>query len=79
MSMQDFTIDDARHMLAWQYEMGADEALLIGQLARPLTALSPAVQTIVQPPKDGIDRQTLAVPAPASFAAPVGRSCSAIA
>ena len=28
MSMQDFTIDDARHMLAWQYEMGADEALL---------------------------------------------------
>ena len=66
MSMQDFTIDDARHMLAWQYEMGADEALLDRPASKnadnSITGRSDDCST--DQPKDDINRQTLAVSVP---------------
>ena len=63
MSMQDFTIDDARHMLAWQYEMGADEALLDRPAAADSFIIGRSDDCSTDQTKDGIDRQTLAVPA----------------
>lgn len=66
MLMQNFTIDDARHMLAWQYEMGADEALL----DRPATKTTDSFITgrsndlLTAQLDDGVDRQTAAVSAP---------------
>ena len=73
MSMQNFTIDDARHMLAWQYEMGADEALL----DRPAKNTADSFITgrsddrLTDQPKDGADSQTVAVPAQPPVPSPV--------
>ena len=59
-------------MLAWQYEMGADEALLDRPASKTadifITGRSDDCST--DQPKDGIDRQTVAVPAPPSVPHP---------
>ena len=72
MSMQNFTIDEARHILAWQYEMGADEALL----DRPASKTADSFITgrsddrSTDQPKDSVDRETVAVSVPPSVPHP---------
>ena len=76
MSMQDFTIDDARHMLAWQYEMGADEALLDRPASKTVDSFitGRSDDRSTDQPKDGVNRQTVAVPAPPSVPHPLAEA-----
>jgi uracil-DNA glycosylase family 4 len=66
MSVKNFTIDEARRMLAWQYEMGADEALLDRPAKR--TTESFITERSNDRPTDQLDdsgdSQTVAAPVP---------------